>query len=484
MYITYTFFVDFARPQRTNELLVSQYDDMSRVARFVLMNNGKPLDIDEEYAVTVNALLPDESVVLVEAALSEDEEGNQINEILFPIPSVMTKAVGKSTLTISVYKKSEGNVPSHQLSSFEFYVNTRNEIYSGSQQDEDEIAGLRDLMERAADAIATVEQFAAQTALPNPFPLRTLMEGETYDYNGSSMVTLNFGNVLSDVANLKQAFPAGCRQIAQAVTDNGVTTAENASPSTIAENIGKIRSGGDAAQGEILTGKTAYVNKVLVNGNMPNRGAVVQSLNCGQTYGGDSNTNGYYSKVKITANSLASQTGVDNGKTAVGTAQMLTGYQGWVNGSKVTGAMANNGTWSKTLNCGDSYTVPVGFHNGSGKVTANSLASQTSGTATDDKILKGYTAWVNGVKRTGSYVPPSASGERTFNVKVSRDVDHENGIRSVVTCDLNLKVSVNGSTITLTPSSGSIDNITYMWIDNSWTRRGNINIASSALTIT
>lgn len=64
--------------------------------------------------------------------------------------------------------------------------------------------------------------------------------------------------------------------------------------------------------------------------------------------------------------------------------------------------MANQGAKTSSLNCGKSYTIPAGYHNGSGKITANSLASQTSATATAAKILSGYTAWVNGSKLTGT----------------------------------------------------------------------------------
>ena len=71
-------------------------------------------------------------------------------------------------------------------------------------------------------------------------------------------------------------------------------------------------------------------------------------------------------------------------------------------GVGLTGTMANNGAISKTLNAGQSYTVPAGYHNGSGKVTANSLASQTQATAVAGDILTGKTAWVNGQKLTGT----------------------------------------------------------------------------------
>ena len=55
-----------------------------------------------------------------------------------------------------------------------------------------------------------------------------------------------------------------------------------------------------------------------------------------------------------------------------------------------------------TLNCGQTHTIPAGRHSGTGKVQANSLYSQTKGTAAAKDIASGKTAWVNGVKVTGS----------------------------------------------------------------------------------
>ena len=71
----------------------------------------------------------------------------------------------------------------------------------------------------------------------------------------------------------------------------------------------------------------------------------------------------------------------------------------------VSGTMTNNGAVSASLNCGETYAIPTGFHNGGGRVTANSLSSQTSATAGTSNILKDYTAWVNGTKLTGNATP-------------------------------------------------------------------------------
>jgi len=159
--------------------------------------------------------------------------------------------------------------------------------------------------------------------------------------------------------------------------------------------LDNIKSIGDATAAQILSGKKAVVKGSTVTGTMTNRGAVTNALNAGGSYtipAGYHNGSG-----KVTANSLASQTSA----TATA-AQILSGQTAYVNGTKVTGTMANNGAVAKTLNAGGSYTIPAGYHNGSGKVTANSLASQTSATATAAQILTGKTAYVNGTKVTGT----------------------------------------------------------------------------------
>lgn len=81
-------------------------------------------------------------------------------------------------------------------------------------------------------------------------------------------------------------------------------------------------------------------------------------------------------------------------------------------GEKVNGTMANNGAVTSTLTAGTSYTIPAGYHNGAGKITANSLASQTSATATANQILSGQTAYVNGNKITGN-MPNNGSSVQT-----------------------------------------------------------------------
>lgn len=68
-----------------------------------------------------------------------------------------------------------------------------------------------------------------------------------------------------------------------------------------------------------------------------------------------------------------------------------------------TGAMVNRGAWNHSgLLAGASVTIPGGYHNEAGKVTAASLASQTGGATAEDRyVYSGKTYWKDGVLRTG-----------------------------------------------------------------------------------
>ncbi len=71
-------------------------------------------------------------------------------------------------------------------------------------------------------------------------------------------------------------------------------------------------------------------------------------------------------------------------------------------GELLTGTMPNRGASGGLLQAGQTYTIPAGYHNGSGTVAANNLAGQTGATAAAAHILNGQTAWVNGNKITGN----------------------------------------------------------------------------------
>ena len=156
---------------------------------------------------------------------------------------------------------------------------------------------------------------------------------------------------------------------------------------------GTLELTGTAAAGDVLSGKTYYTTnpKTKQTGTMVNRGAVSQALNAGGTYiipGGFHNGSG-----KVIANSLASQTSAN--ATA---GQILSGQTAWVNGSKLTGSMPNRGAISQGLGINGTYTIPAGYHNGSGNVNQSIVvqggSTTTPGTA--NKTIVAANRYVNG----------------------------------------------------------------------------------------
>lgn len=114
------------------------------------------------------------------------------------------------------------------------------------------------------------------------------------------------------------------------------------------------------------------------------------------------------------------ETGVDTSDANALDTQILKDKTAYVNGVKVTGTMPIVGKVTQTLNCGGSYAVPKGYHNGEGVITANSLAAQTSATATAAHLTAGYTAWVNGVKITGTRPATVSSQTGNFSTGLLR----------------------------------------------------------------
>lgn len=207
----------------------------------------------------------------------------------------------------------------------------------------------------------------------------------------------------------------------------------------VTTELNNLKSIGTASSSDILTGKTALVKGSTVTGSIENLGdnwiwpnetsngkMTLESY----TYRDGTVVNdmiaaypraGYVTgktKLVISDLSITNLKGITADQIAKGqkvlglngtytsdatatASQILTTKTAYINGSKITGTMANNGALSSSLNAGSSYTIPAGYTSG-GTVTANTLASQTSATATASDILSRKTAYVNGSKITGT----------------------------------------------------------------------------------
>ena len=196
----------------------------------------------------------------------------------------------------------------------------------------------------------------------------------------------------------------------------------------------------------MLTGYSAYVDEAKIEGSMPNRGAVDITLAANGSYtipdgwhngsgrvhqslteqAGSTITPGTSNKLAVPAgrwvtgnvyvvgdNDLSAGNIKENVNifgikgTFVGTncrdanagaAQILTGYSGYVNQAKVSGTMPNRGAVDTSIGANGSYTIPNGYHNGSGKVK-QSLTEQAGWSitpGTERKLACSSGRWVIG----------------------------------------------------------------------------------------
>ncbi len=185
--------------------------------------------------------------------------------------------------------------------------------------------------------------------------------------------------------------------------------------------INRINGIGDALPSQILNGKTAYVQGKTITGTMPSKGATTYTP-------GKSNqtiASGYYlsgaQTIKGDANLVAGN--IAKGKTIFGVAgsytsdanaaagNILSGKTAYVNGSKITGSMPNNGLLDWKPTTGTTYTLPAGYYSGG---TLNSTSAFNKGKSSIENIVQLWRPVV-----TGNENPISYSGTYNFTESYS-----------------------------------------------------------------
>ena len=156
--------------------------------------------------------------------------------------------------------------------------------------------------------------------------------------------------------------------------------------------------------------------------------------------------------------------------------------------NKIKG-VANKGAVSSSLNCGGSYTIPAGYHNGSGKITANSLSSQTSATASASNILSGKTAYVNGSKITGTMANKGTLNWSGSNTTYTVPAGYYSGgtlnSKTSYTNGYNAGVSAQKSSIKITSGTYTSNTKKYFTINGSSANRayGTINPGGNPIAV-
>lgn len=106
------------------------------------------------------------------------------------------------------------------------------------------------------------------------------------------------------------------------------------------------------------------INKVIYGGNtlidITDTTATAESVLVGSAF---------YGRDGVKTNGACTYNADTSDATAVA-ADILSGSTAYVNGNKITGTMVNNGAVTGTITTkAQQYTIPVGYHDGSGKVS-------------------------------------------------------------------------------------------------------------------
>lgn len=191
MICNYNMIIDFARPQKSNTIVLSENDAETRMCNFKLLFDKEPFDMTGVVSAVVHGVTQSGATIIDTATIKQDGEGNYINELSYLLPLAVTENAGNVTMTIEL-----DGANSERITSFEYYLKTRNALYNEDDViDQEDLEGFHELLIKSQQALARMEEMVERDALPNPYPLRYTIDDVTIEYTGEPLVEINLDDV-------------------------------------------------------------------------------------------------------------------------------------------------------------------------------------------------------------------------------------------------------------------------------------------------